>query len=304
MKRYIPLAIPLVSAPLVVATIVIATMIIGCSQKQGPKIEPIPITELEDDQKSTINEIDINKISEVDLVEKLAEARADYKKLLVILNHWYIQHGNFEKAQWAAKEYEDLKFVRTYPYLVDIEIQKADLSPKENIKEADKLYEEALKLYREGQIAPLINDKKKLKLALDKFIELIKKYPTSDKIDDAAFYAAEILKEYFDDTIQAIRYYELAMKWNPKTPHPVRFQCAVLYDFRLHNRAKALELYRKVLEEEAEIDKTNTNFAKTRIEQLLTEIESERKLKEKIPTNTQASPSEKIPEAEKAKETQ
>ncbi len=258
--------------------IAILAVISSCAEKKT-EIKPVRIGDINDIDKTTIGDINLKTVKEVDLVEKLAKARADYKRLLVLLNHWYLDNGYYEKAQWAAKEYADLKLVRTYPYLVEIEIQKTDIKPTDSIASADKLYEEALKLYHEGQILPLVNDKKKLKEALDKFIMLIKKYPNSDKIDDAAFYAAEILKEYFNDDIQAVKYYELAMKWDPHTPHPVRFQCAVIYDFRLHNREKALEMYKRVLAEEPDIDRTNTSFATTRIKQLLKEQQAEESLK-------------------------
>ena len=254
--------------------------IAGCAEKKT-EVKPIRLGDLNDLDKTTVGDINMKTVKEVDLVERLAKARADYKRLLVLLNNWYLDHGYYEKAEWAAKEYADLKLVRTYPYLVEIEVQKTDLKPTDSIAKADELYEQALKLYHEGQILPLVNDKKKLKEALDKFITLIKKYPNSDKIDDAAFYAGEILKEYFNDNVQAVKYYELAMKWDPHTPQPVRFECAVIYDFRLHNREKALEMYKRVLSEEADLDRTNTSFAATRIKQLLKEKQAEESLKSK-----------------------
>ncbi len=256
----------------------LSVFVFGCAQ-QKPEIKAIPLGELDDASQATIKKIDIKDADEVDLIEQLQGIRADYKRMLVVINRWYLEHGYFQKATWAAKEFNDLKMVHTYPYLVDISIQKANLTPKDDVVAANTLYKEALKLYHEGQIAPLINDKKKLKDALNKFIRLIKKYPSSDKIDDAAFYAAEILKEYFNDNVQAVNYYELAMKWNPKTPHPVRFQCAVIYDFRLHDRKKALALYRQVLSDEADIDRTNTSFAANRIKQLLKAQKAEQSLK-------------------------
>ncbi len=263
---------------MIIMIITTSVILAGCGEKKT-EIKPVRLGDINDIDKTTIGDINMKTVKEVDLVERLARARADYKRLLVLLNNWYLDNGYYEKAQWAAKEYADLKLVRTYPYLVEIEVQKTNLKPTDSVAEADKLYEEALKLYHEGQILPLVNDKKKLKEALDKFIMLIKKYPNSDKIDDAAFYAAEILKEYFNDDIQAVRYYELAMKWDPHTPHPVRFQCAVIYDFRLHNREKALEMYKRVLTEEPDIDRTNTSFATTRIKQLLKEQQAEESLK-------------------------
>jgi len=254
----------------------------GCAQQKGEPV-PVEVGKLDDVGLSTIGKIDLANATEVDLVEKLAAVRADYKRLLKLLEQWYLDKGYYQKSRWAARELNDVLHVKTYPYLTVTDIQRTDLTPAESIPEADALYEKAKRLYEEGQILPFMNDKRKLKESLALFKQLIKTYPTSDKIDDAAFYAGELSKEYFNDNEQAVRYYELAMKWDPKTPHPVRFQCAVIYDFRLHNRAKALEMYRRVLEEEPDIDRTNTEFATTRIGQLLKEEQAQQQPKTSTP---------------------
>jgi hypothetical protein len=69
----------------------------------------------------------------------------------------------------------------------------------------------------------------------------------------------------------AVKWYERAWTWNPDTPHPARFQAAVVYDYRLHNRARALELYHAVLEHETADDK-NARFATRRIGELSSEV--------------------------------
>ncbi len=231
------------------------------------------LADVDEARKASLQNIDIANFSEVDRVEQLQQIRANYRLILKNLLQCYEDGGDSQKAGWARRELGDLKQVRQYPYLVEVDIQDTNLAPKDSIVEADKLYEEAYKLYKEGQILPFMNDKRKLKDSLDKFTLLIKCYPTSDKIDDAAFYAGEISKEYFNDDVQAIRYYEMAMKWDPKTPHPVRFECAVIYDFRLHDRARAMAMYQRVLKEEQEIDQTNTSFSATRLRQLLKDEE-------------------------------
>jgi hypothetical protein len=109
--------------------------------------------------------------------------------------------------------------------------------------------------------------------ALDVFVDLIRRYPSSNKIDDAAFWCGEIHKEYLKDQEPiAVRWYERAYTWDPDTPHPARFQAAVTYDFRLHDRARALELYRRVVDTET-ANKSNVSFAVTRIHQLTAERE-------------------------------
>ena len=48
---------------------------------------------------------------------------------------------------------------------------------------------------------------------------------------------------------------------------PARFQAAVLYDYRLHNRARALELYHDVIGHETR-KISNIRFASRRIDEL------------------------------------
>lgn len=116
-------------------------------------------------------------------------------------------------------------------------------------------------LYREG---PMVE-------AVGVFRELIEQHPGSDKIDDAAFMLGEIHKEYLkNQELIAVQWYERSFTWDPATPHPARFQAAVVYDYRLHDRDRALELYRRVLQEETS-RRSNVDFATRRIEQLTKE---------------------------------
>jgi tetratricopeptide (TPR) repeat protein len=91
-------------------------------------------------------------------------------------------------------------------------------------------------------------------------------------VDDCAFYCGEIYKEYLreddPDNELAIRYYKWASALDPQTPHAARFQCAVVYDFRRHDRIRALELYNQVLRVEEDANMSNMRFAASRIRQL------------------------------------
>jgi Tfp pilus assembly protein PilF len=94
-------------------------------------------------------------------------------------------------------------------------------------------------------------------------------YPESDKIDDAAFQLGEIHKDYLPkQEALAVTWYERAWTWNPQTPYPARYNAAVVCDYRLNDRDKALELYRQVLAEETDVSKLNRRFAMRRIETL------------------------------------
>jgi TolA-binding protein len=121
--------------------------------------------------------------------------------------------------------------------------------------------------------------------AVGVFRELIERYPTSDKIDDAAFQLGQVHKEYLQDQEPiAVKWYERAWAWDPNTPHEPRFQAAVIYDYRLHDRDRALELYQLVLKDEtpeqSSVNKlarrTNVDFATRRIGELTRETRSAR----------------------------
>lgn len=243
--------------------------IVGCAANDRDP-DPIPLSQVPESSESDIGPIDLENITEVDLVEQIARVRNDYRRLLKILRKYYLNAGYYQKSRWALRELEDLENkVKTYPYLTVVDVHNTqEHDPTHNIPQADALYNEALELYRQGQILPFMNDKTKLKQSLAKFKQVMNDYPNSDKIDDAAFYAGEISKEYFNDNDQAVNFYKLAMKWNPQTPHPVRFQCAVIYEYRLHDRRNALEMYRRVLDEERELDPTNTAWAAARVKAL------------------------------------
>src|SRR5690606_33263101 len=119
-----------------------------------------------------------------------------------------------------------------------------------------------------------------MRQALARFKELIERYPTSDKIDDAAYYIGEIHKEYEKerDNTLALEWYKRAIQWDPNTPHPCRFRIATTYDYRLHERENALYWYQKVLEEESHFTMAddpdfalNTRYAQARIKELTPE---------------------------------
>jgi tetratricopeptide (TPR) repeat protein len=227
--------------------------------------------QFDESESASMQAIDMSQISEPDIIEQLMQIRTSYRSILEELNRSYCACGQTKQAESAAKELKDLDFVRLYPYLVVVDIQDTDLAPRDSIVEADRMYARGRKLHESAKFLPFMNNKHQLKEAMDLYVQLIKCYPTSDKIDDAAFWAGEISKEYFNDDVQAVKYYEMAIKWDPRTPHPARFQAAVVYDFRMHDRARAMELYQDVLRYEADIDVTNTRFSATRLNELLKE---------------------------------
>jgi len=212
-----------------------------------------------------------------DLVEDMIAKRKAYIDQLIGLERAYLMAGDTTKADWARRQRELTEKIEVYPYLTDTAPEQTlAVAPEQQIPEADALYAKGAKLIESFQGVPLTGflpaNQKKARQALALFKRVLTDYPKSDKVDDCAYYCGEIYKEYLrdddPDNELAVRYYRWAFALDPQTPHPARFDCAVVYDFRLHNRDKALELYQQVLDTEEAGNDSNQRFAATRIEQL------------------------------------
>jgi len=203
------------------------------------------------------------------LVEYTVAARNDYKIALSELYQFYLEKDRELKAEVVKRTAERLDFVRTYGYLAGAEIPPGDLAPVEVIPEADAMFTKATKLHFWGKLIPLLPDYRKQREALNLLTQLVRKYPKSTKIAFSAFYIGEIYKEYFNENLRAVRWYERAWTWDPTITKPARFQAAAVLDLRLNEKAKAVELYRQVIEKE-QFNQSNVRFARERI-QLLTQ---------------------------------
>ncbi len=206
---------------------------------------------------------------EVDLIETVVAHRMAYRRALEELRDHYESHGNAMKLAWAEFELKGLRRVKPFRYFVDAEIPPESLRPTERAPEADALYQRGRVLMREGGYrGPGLYLESMMIEASCTFRELIEKYPSSDKIDDAAFFLGEIDKEYMPgQEMLAVKWYERAWTWDPKTPHPARFKAAVVYDHRLHDRDRALELYHAVIRDETDSAR-NVRIATNRIHAL------------------------------------
>jgi tetratricopeptide (TPR) repeat protein len=111
-------------------------------------------------------------------------------------------------------------------------------------------------------------------LALETYNELIDKYPSSDKIDDAAFRAGRIC-EYFKDYTIALKYYQRTYQWDPETVYPARYKAAYILDVIQHRRAEALKTYQQALEKE-DLSVKQREFVEERVKAL---TKSDEKLK-------------------------
>jgi len=234
------------------AAILILTIAIGCQsntgisqqlpQRTGPyagSAEPLPLTAP-------------SSSDQIDLVEQLTTYRQSYRRSLQALVQHYDAMGDNQKATWAKDELTALDRIPMYRYIGGADMP-TNLKATERIVAADELYAEAAKLEREAGALPVLKNEEILRAALGKYGEVIRQYPTSDKIDDAAYRMGHI-QEYFNDFALALVSFQRAYQWDASTPYPARFRAAGILDRRLRRRAEALELYQEAIIKEASFE--------------------------------------------------
>jgi len=262
-------------ATLVASSVAVCLGCMGCEGTNAKKGEPLQSPVItRGDQETTIAKAQepVPAGSEVDLVERVIGARSQYRETLQLLLAYYQQYGYLEKGGWVEREMKDLRSIPTYPYLGDRKTKMAARpgpEPKGPSPQADALYAQARKLHTEagGMGAVLGGGKDKLDAALKLYQQLIEEYPTSDKIGDTAFFMGEIYSsDSFKEYTLAINSYQRCLTWNPNTQHPALFRMAVVYDYRIRNRDKAITLYKQVVQ--SANNPSNVRFAQERIRQL------------------------------------
>ena len=186
---------------------------------------------------------------EINYVEQMAMNRQAYRQTLELLIKYYRDSGNNMKLGWAKNELESFNKLPQYNYIIEAAVAGPELIASEKIPLADYMYEEARQIEKKTDFLILFKDESRLRLALNKYNLLIRKHPSSDKIDDAAYRAAGILS-YFKDYSLALLYYQRTYQWNRNTPYNARYKAAYILDYRLQKRLEALKLYRQSLEKE------------------------------------------------------
>ncbi|MHC4060741.1 MAG: tetratricopeptide repeat protein [Planctomycetota bacterium] len=222
--------------------VVLLTVLVGCTPVDGGRGRIMPPRTGAWSRSPTV----VSEAGEGDAVEQVTANRQAYREALLALIRYYRNTGNHMKLTWAEKEFAALNTMPQYKYIVEASMAGPNLKAIDPIVEADNLYWEARELERKAGILPIKNTTQ-LRRALDKYNELISKYPSSDKIDDAAYQAGKIYEHFKDYTI-ALLYYQRTHQWDPHTPHPARFREARILDQRLHERAKALRAYQAAME--------------------------------------------------------
>jgi len=239
-----------------------AVLIFGCFEqevKDDPRFRADPAQA----EKVTEEGFMVPGAEEIDLVEDMARRRNSYRVSLKVLINFYQGAGDATKLAWGQREYA---LMPQYRYLMPGEALRADLQATDSIDIADELYAEAVALYKEAGGLLIIIDENKLRVSLNKFNLLIENYPSSDKIDDAAYKAGRIYRHFQDYEIAAI-YFQRTFQWDENTPYPARFSAAYILDRKLNMMAEALVLYQMSLEKESRYEE-NAEFSRRRIRNL------------------------------------
>jgi tetratricopeptide (TPR) repeat protein len=251
---------------LTVASIILLNILVGCTEVDSGRGQLV-ITDM--GQPRSLPVVKPAEGAETDLIEHLATSRKAYHQGLVALIDYYGRTGNNLKLQWARTELAALEQMPRYNYVIEATVAGADLKASAAIAEADQLYVAAVEMQKDAERLVIVKDSDLLRLALDKYNQLIRKYPTSDKIDDAAFKAGGIY-EHFKDYSIALLYYQRAYQWDAATPYPARFKAAYILDSQMHRRSEALELYLQAVQTEGK-DPGNSiwkGYAEKRIDEL------------------------------------
>jgi tetratricopeptide (TPR) repeat protein len=245
------------SIGLIVLLIVLLNILVGCYGPDSGRSQFLP---------SPMKTVSVVDAGETDIIEKMSANRLAYRQYLESLIVYYKKTGDNMKLRWAEDELKRLNKMPQYNYIIEASVAGPDLKAREENNSANYLYDEAYRLEKAAKKLILIVDDNLLRVALDKYNQLIKQYPTSDKIDDAAFRAAGIYKHFKDYTI-AVLYYQRTYQWDPDTIYPARFKAAYILDEHLLRRAEALDLYQQAVKKE-KLSEDQKKFAEKRIAEL------------------------------------
>lgn len=226
----------------IVSVITLSFVLVGCNGKDSGKAQRLS----PQGENVALPTVDVAKSGEKDLAEQMAVDRQAYRRGIELLVDYYTKTGNSMKLAWAKKELNALNSMPQYDYIVEATMAGPGLKPTKSLSDADALYAEAVRIEEQAGPLKVVRDEGLLRMALEKYNQLISKYPTSDKIDDAAFRAAGIYEHLKDYTI-AVQYYQRTFQWDPQTAYPARFKAAYLLDTQLARRAEALRLYQEAL---------------------------------------------------------
>jgi tetratricopeptide (TPR) repeat protein len=188
--------------------------------------------------------------SDIKLVEDLLVARRDYQRALELLRAHYKAVGDQEKAKWAEDELRDYHRINHQAYRLDLDVPPPTLTASGNVKEANQLLSRAMEFKDKGFGVDYIDNQRRAEILLQ---QLLTMYPSSSKIGDAGYMLGELYEsKAFQQYRRAAIYFERSVQWNPTTQLDGRLRAARIYDKRLPERGKAIELYKEITTHETD----------------------------------------------------
>lgn len=190
---------------------------------------------------------------DADLVQRTIAARKEYQQSLVGLHNHYEKTGDREH-KWVEEELKTFHLMTKPSYRLDIaDVPPPSLEAKQNIKEANDLFIEAMKYKDKGTGTDYQLNQKRSELLLR---EILDKHPTSDKIADVAYQLGELYEgKAFKQYDRAAAYFERAYQWRKGTRTDARLRAAAIYDKQLNERTKAIELYREQIANDTDAER-------------------------------------------------
>lgn len=190
------------------------------------------------------------KTDDLELVQKLLTNRKDYQKTLEQLRIHYYQVHDLERMKWAEEELRQYHRIAHQAFRLDLDVPPPNLKGDQNVPDANKLFTWAMKFKDQGIGDNYVDNQRRAEVL---FQEILSKYPHSDKISDVAYmlgdvYESKAYRMYY----RAVEYYQRSYQWNSKRNDDARIRAARLYDKQLHNRTKAVELYKEVTTHETD----------------------------------------------------
>jgi tetratricopeptide (TPR) repeat protein len=183
---------------------------------------------------------------ETALVERVLAARKDYHKSLAALYEHYRSTGDRERARWVEEEIRAFHLISKPSYRLDVmDVPPATLKAEQNIKEANDLFAYAMSYKDKGVGTELTLNQRRAEIILQ---EILAKHPTSDKIADVAYELGTLYEgKAFRQYDRAAAYFERSSQWRKGSSNDARLRAARIYDARLSERTKAIEMYKEVI---------------------------------------------------------
>jgi tetratricopeptide (TPR) repeat protein len=182
---------------------------------------------------------------DIQQLERLMATRRDYQIALEQLRVHYINAGDLERASWAEDELRQFHRYARQPYRLEMDVPPVGLKAQDHIAEANELYKRAMTYKDKGWGGTDYLDNQRRAELL--FQQILTSYPQSDKIAMVAYQLGDIYEsKAYKQYRRAAMYFERCFQWDSKTPFDARLRAARLYDKKIQDRTRAMELYKEV----------------------------------------------------------